>query len=119
MGVLTALSLVVAALFTLLYLFYKRSFRFWKNLGFPHTEPSFPFGDASGLIRRQTIADVVSEIYKKFPQEQYVGFWLLFRPNLLVRDPDLIKSVLVRDFMSFHDRGIHVNEKDDPLSGDY
>jgi hypothetical protein len=33
---------------------------------------------------------------------------------LLIRDPDLIKSVLVTDFTSFHDNDFNFEEKNDP-----
>nr|CAD7459333.1 unnamed protein product [Timema tahoe] len=37
-------------------------------------------------------------------------------PVLLLRDPDLIRQVLIKDFNSFQDRNFPVNEKTDPLS---
>ncbi|GLG95626.1 Cytochrome P450 6a2 [Gryllus bimaculatus] len=38
------------------------------------------------------------------------------KPYLLVRDLDLIKTVMVKDFDSFHDRGFPVDEEAMPLS---
>lgn len=38
-------------------------------------------------------------------------------PRLFLRDPDLIKDVLVKDFSTFHDRGVYMNEDVEPLSG--
>ena len=39
------------------------------------------------------------------------------KPSLVIVDPDLIRSVLAKDFSHFHDRGIYCNEKVDPLTG--
>lgn len=35
---------------------------------------------------------------------------------MIPMDPELIQNLLVREFSSFHDRGIYYNKKDDPLS---
>jgi len=65
-----------------------------------------------------SIGIVFKNLYNKFKGEPYFGAWIFFRPTLVVRDPELIKNIFVKDFMSFHDRGIYVNEKDDPLAGE-
>lgn len=36
---------------------------------------------------------------------------------ILIRDPELIKTVLVKDFNSFCDNGFELSEKIDPLLG--
>jgi len=33
------------------------------------------------------------------------------------RDPDIIKNVLVKDFLSFHDRGLFMDEEIEPMTG--
>lgn len=38
-------------------------------------------------------------------------------PRLFLLEPDLIKDVLVKDFSTFHDRGVYMNEDVEPLSG--
>lgn len=39
-----------------------------------------------------------------------------FQPAVLVVDPEISKSILVKDFNKFHDRGIFVDSAGDPLS---
>lgn len=63
-----------------------------------------------------------SEIFKQFydlkkGQAPCIGFYMFSEPSLIAIDPEFIKNILVRDFDYFHDRGIFVNLKDDPLSG--
>lgn len=108
------LGLVAGAVFW----FYRKNFGFWDKHGFPHTTPSIPWGDVQGMISKKSIGHVINDIYLKHPDKPFVGFWMFFKPTLLIRDPELVKSVFVRDFMAFHDRGVYVNEKDDPLSGE-
>jgi hypothetical protein len=35
----------------------------------------------------------------------------------LIRDPELVKTVLVKDFASFHDNDFHITPEDDPMLG--
>lgn len=46
---------------------------------------------------------------------KYVGLYKVRTPAVLVRDPELIKIVLQREFSSFHDNDFDVDEKSDPL----
>lgn len=57
----------------------------------------------------------IYDVYKK-SKERVLGTFLLFRPAVLIRDAVLARRVLAQDFASFHDRGVYVDEKNDPLS---
>lgn len=70
-----------------------------------------------GINVTKSIGEVFSDLYFKHKKNPYIGMWMMFRPALLVNDPELIKTIVVKDFASFQDRGFYVNEKDDPLSG--
>ncbi|XP_063703577.1 cytochrome P450 6a2-like [Culicoides brevitarsis] len=48
--------------------------------------------------------------------EKISGFFFFTEPALLATDAKHIRLVLTNDFDYFHDRGVFVNEKDDPLS---
>ena len=39
--------------------------------------------------------------------------------SLVIVEPELIKSVLIKEFKSFHDRGLYCNERVDPMSGNF
>lgn len=47
---------------------------------------------------------------------QFVGLVAGIRPILLIRDPKLIRNILISDFKYFHDRGMYTNEQNDPLT---
>lgn len=51
----------------------------------------------------------------QFPNVPYVGFYKFSTPAILLRDPDLIKDILIKDHFSFHGNDFMVNERDDPL----
>ncbi|KAK6635099.1 hypothetical protein RUM44_000348 [Polyplax serrata] len=97
-------------------MFYKWRYRYWKSQKVRSTNPIFPLGDVSQAAFRKNIGVVLREIYEAFPEERFNGMWFFYRPHLMVRDPDLIKLIFVRDFSYFRDRGVHFNEKTDPIS---
>lgn len=44
-----------------------------------------------------------------------MGVFKASKPAVLVRDPDLIKEVLVKSFNSFHDNDFECDEKQEPI----
>lgn len=111
---LLSVTLLVAVI--ALYFYFKKQYKYWDEKKVPHAKPVFPFGNFVGL-NKTSLADVFLKIYNEGKHERYYGFWQLHRPTLMVNDPELLKRIIVGDFMSFHDRGNYANEKDDPLSG--
>ncbi|XP_059222053.1 cytochrome P450 6d1 [Stomoxys calcitrans] len=101
---------------TSFYLLIKRHYSKWQRLGFPTDEPLIPFGSLVQIFRKEKhFGLIMAELYEKF-QEKVVGCYLFTKPALLVRDAELARKVLTTDFASFHDRGVHVDEKYDPLT---
>lgn len=97
--------LVCSLLGFLLFLYLKKFSSFWRNKGVPSTSPHLLFGDIWKLILGTRPASLVYEdIYKAFPNEQFVGFYEFLKPNLLIKDPQLIESILVKDFSHFANR---------------
>jgi cytochrome P450 len=46
-----------------------------------------------------------------------VGIFSFDKPSLLIRDPEMVKNILVKDFQTFMDHIISFDEKIDPLIG--
>lgn len=46
---------------------------------------------------------------------RYTGFYQLFTPNLMIKDPDLIKKIAVKDFDHFVNHRAFIPEDIDPL----
>lgn len=99
------------------YLLLKYRFTYWHRKGFPYIEPSMPFGNISGAaMRKQSVGMNLYDLYRK-TNEGIVGVYMLFRPALLVRDANLVKTILTTDFAHFHDRGVyHADPKHDTLA---
>ena len=113
----TDFALLFIGAFVGVYYFYQKKFKHWDKYKIPHTTPKFPFGDVGLTTINENIVISLDRIYKSFPKEKVVGIWSFFQPILIPRDVEVIKDILVKDFMNFHDRGIPADEENDPLSG--
>jgi cytochrome P450 family 6 len=111
-GALAACILAVA------YAYFKMSFTCWKKRNIPCVAPIFPFGNiADTLFFRKSFGHVLEDVYKKLEWEKYGGIYVFTKPMFVFRDPDIVKSVFVKDFMSFHDHGVFMDEEIEPLTG--
>ncbi|XP_049831657.1 cytochrome P450 6k1-like [Schistocerca gregaria] len=108
--------LVVSAAALVIYLWFDHGFKYWKKKGVPFVEPSFPFGNfRRNILGQETLGVTTQRLYKQLPGERYVGHFGFSRPILLIRDPEIIRHILVKDFSTFHDRGV-VFDDEEPLN---
>lgn len=110
-------ALLIGAL-TALYFVVKRKFTYWERKGFK-TLPGF--NNIAGHLKdnflgRESFADLCTRLYRS-TNEAYIGIYGLMQPMLMVRDPEILRLIMIKDFSHFADRGIHSNEEYDPLSG--
>lgn len=108
----------LVGLTTLFYLLAKRTYSYWERRGFK-TIPgcSYFFGHFQDTFNgKGNMNDVFQRLYDS-TKEPFVGMYGIFRPFLLVRDPEFIRTILIKDFSIFANRGFAVNEDFDPLSG--
>lgn len=85
----------------------------------PFITPTFPTGNVSDFLKSSIHFSVVIEkLYHKLKKYgDYGGIYFFGNPVFLVLSPEFAKTVLVKDFHYFMDRGIYFNDKVDPLSG--
>lgn len=115
MELFTALVLVSV----LFFLLNKYFLSYWSRLGFKQLEPKFIFGDAIKMLTlKLPIAEYFGGIYRKYKEHGIVGVYISYLPVIVVNDPLIIQSILIRDFTNFHDRPMPVDENIDPLSGE-
>jgi cytochrome P450 family 6 len=100
---------------TVLYFYFTRKFSYWKNKNVPFLPPLPFFGNAFGVFTLQkNIGEFSRNIYES-TTKSFIGFFICDEPYLLIRDPELVKNVLIKDFAVFANRSIFNNEKDDPM----
>lgn len=107
--------LVLAAL-AAIYIYIKSSFSYWTKLGIPVYKPVVPFGNFGPMIMKNTgVLPEITKLYKAFEGHRLGGLYGFGYKFLLVRDPDLIRDIIVKDFIHFHDRGVFLSGGGDPL----
>lgn len=86
--------------------------------GIPHEKPSIPYGNAKGFGKTLHRALFAKKFYDKFKSTgaKLCGVHIFARPVAILMDLELIKTVMVKDFANFNERGLYYNEEDDPLS---
>lgn len=111
------LALVIGVV-TVLYLLLRRKMNYWQDRGIPCLEPSLLLGNLDGVGQKVHNNINVQLVYENFKIGNKVcGYYLLQSPHLIILDLDLIKSILIKDFNNFVDRGMYSNAEEDPLSG--
>ncbi|XP_014476475.1 PREDICTED: cytochrome P450 9e2-like [Dinoponera quadriceps] len=108
------LSVIVGALG--LYNFLFKNINVFKKHGIPYIQP-FPYVGNMGLtiLRKQSLADIIKNIYNVHREAKYNGMFDLTSAIILVRDPELIKSVALRYSDTFPNHRTFVTEDQDPL----
>lgn len=82
---------------------------FFQLNGIPHKAPASFLGNYGPvLLRRINFYDFVKNYYREFAGSQVFGLFQMSRPVLVIRDLQLIKRVLIKDFDHFVDRPHHV-----------
>ncbi|XP_047346022.1 cytochrome P450 6B5-like [Vespa velutina] len=110
--------LLTGLFFGILYFYFTATFNYWENLCVPFKKPTVLVGNfGSLLLFRKSQPEGVKEMYEWFKNERFFGVFRVRSPILILRDPDLVKSICVKDFVCFGNRGIPTNNSQDPLSG--
>nr|QYA71974.1 cytochrome P450 [Anoplophora glabripennis] len=111
------LILVVSILFLFLFYFIRKS-KYWESRGVPGPKPLPILGNiGANLIGKKSTYEISADIYKQYPNDPFVGIFRMGTPSLIIRDPEIIKNVLVKDFSHFVNNDIYVDKKLDPLLG--
>lgn len=108
---------LIAILIFVLYLQHKSNDDYWKVRGIRGPEPQNFFSlIKSMLVTKAFIGDTINKMYENYKDEKMIGMLGGRIPILILKDPDLIKDILIKDFSKFADRGIRLHEKVNPLS---
>jgi len=109
---------VITAILIGLYFYVTRNFKIWQQLGVPYVKPT-PFVGCikDCVLLKATIGEQLQRIYNEHNDKPYVGIFSFDKPSLVVRDLELVKNILVKDFQNFMDRIYSIEERFDPLFG--
>ncbi|KAJ8953903.1 hypothetical protein NQ318_019143, partial [Aromia moschata] len=109
------LAIIVCVIVYGIYVkFVKPSF-YWQNRQIFHVKPFSRF--IKVFIRGKSFFESTIDAYNLYPDRRYYGSYQFLKPGLFVRDLDLIKRIMVKDFEHFPDHMSVINEKADSVVG--
>ncbi|XP_035895848.1 probable cytochrome P450 6g2 [Anopheles stephensi] len=110
------LAVPVFGLVWLLYWLVRHNYQFWEIDGVPHPKPSLFTGNLGPtLTLKKHICELASDWYNAFPDKPFVGYFKIFTPAIMVKDPVLVKNILTRDFECFAANDFLLDVTHDPL----
>lgn len=102
------------------YVWLKFRANYWIGFNIPSIPAKILVGNLGKLIRlKRSLPEVFHDMYsnEKFKDSPVVGITVLTQPALLIRDPEIIKHVLVKDFNSFSNRFTKTDPHYDKMGG--
>ncbi|XP_018573794.1 cytochrome P450 9e2 [Anoplophora glabripennis] len=114
--------LVLATFFILcvayVLLNYYNKLCYWKDKGIRYVTPLPIFGNSlPTLLQSVTYPEYIIDLYKQFPNERYCGTYQYGQPILLLRDLNLIKRILTKEFDTFSEHPQSSEPNEDTLWG--
>ena len=91
---------------------------FWSRRGIKQLNPKFLLGDAAPMLTlRESFGEFFANLYQNHKNHRLIGIYITYLPVVIVNDTKLAQDILIKDFNTFHDRPMPVDEINDPLSG--
>lgn len=111
--------LIFSSLFATLYLWMKWKHTYWQRRGIRSLPAHWFFGHfKDAILMRRPAGVVLGELYQQANDEDDVlGIYILFKPFLLVRNPELIKRIMIKDFNVFPNHHFVARSTADKVSG--
>lgn len=103
----------------ILVLYFKYIYKYWVRRNMPSIDANIPFGSAYSLFTaKENLGQVLRNVYNRAKQQhlKHVGIYLLTKPVYVPTHHTVVKHIMQVDFDAFMDRGLYMNEKDNPVS---
>jgi hypothetical protein len=115
-SIILVLVFSLSAIVIALYQYFTRKFKFWHKLGIPYVKPTPFVGNLKECaFQKVNFGKHLHHIYEEHSDKPYVGIFSFDKPILLIRDVEIVKNILVKDFQYFTDHIMFIDEKIDPL----
>ncbi|XP_014488278.1 PREDICTED: cytochrome P450 9e2-like [Dinoponera quadriceps] len=115
-GLFLAILLTIGSLKVIALMYYQ--YTYWSKRGIPKIRTiSFLGMSWKVLLRRIRFTDYMNFTYNYDPDAKYIGLMDVATPLIFLRDPELIRDIMVKDFEHFPHHPTYANEELDPLFG--
>lgn len=116
MAVIESIILLIVIIIFLLYKLGTKNFNYWKKKGVPYIKPTLFSGNSGPLLLgKVSDTDHNENLYNQLKGHRFGGSWMFLNPALIVRDPEILKLITIKDFDYFINRNMVVDEKVDPI----
>lgn len=100
-----------------LYWYLKNAYSYFEQHGIPFMKPTWIFGNIKdAFLLKKHLFFVYLDLYRKAENHDFIGIYSGTKPVVMVRDPELAKKILIKDFTYFTDRIFTINPKIEPLA---
>ncbi|CAI6346056.1 unnamed protein product [Macrosiphum euphorbiae] len=101
---------VAVVVLAILYYYSTSTYGKWGKLKVAHVSPWPLVGNTFRMMTGlENQVNTFDGIYKRFAGHRYCGFYQMKTPFLMIRDPELINSIMIKDFSHFADRGFRMD----------
>ncbi|XP_055693821.1 probable cytochrome P450 9f2 [Lutzomyia longipalpis] len=112
----SGLVIVCCSLIYFIYKWIVSNHDVFAKRGIKFIPPRPIFGNFSDFfLGRKNLYAMVKDLYNYMPEEKIYGMFELGNAKYMIKDPGLLKQILVKDFDHFFDRGVNIEEDQDPL----
>ncbi|XP_058837420.1 probable cytochrome P450 9f2 isoform X2 [Topomyia yanbarensis] len=95
----------IVGIILLVYRYITGKSKFFEDRDIPYEKPTFLLGSHGPiLLKKRDLYQQIKHLYDAFPKSKIVGGFDFINPVWIVRDPELIKRIGVKDFDHFVDR---------------
>eukprot|EP00092_Neocalanus_flemingeri_P034389 GFUD01037398.1.p1 GENE.GFUD01037398.1~~GFUD01037398.1.p1 ORF type:complete len:515 (+),score=153.07 GFUD01037398.1:55-1599(+) len=104
---LVEIILFLLTIFLGLYFYITKHFGYFKANGFPEAPGTFPFGSEHMwdlMMRKSSFLSQFDDLVKKFPDEKCFGIYNFRVRDIVVKDLELAKMILIKEADHFIDR---------------
>lgn len=111
---------IVSGLVSVLYFWAYQRQNYWKNRNIAHVKSPLLLGHFfKTVLLKENNVDALTHLYNhpNAKGKAFVGINIFHKPAILIREPELIKRVLIKDFQYFTNRHVGADPVHDPIAG--
>jgi len=109
--------LLILVVLVALYFFLTKNYKYWQKRGIPCPDGALPgvghFWEFATLT--SGTSECCRKIYNANRDHSIVGIYNFMTPTLMIREPELVKTVMQTNFANFHENGAKIDPKLDTL----
>lgn len=116
-------ALLISILLRLIYTLLIKHWNYFSDRNIVFERGIFPvlgtfFGNINVILGKKSIPENINEIYKKHPDRKFIGIYDLGgTPSHMIRDPELVNKISIKDFDYFVNHYFQLDKHLDPLVG--